>query len=185
MKKTTILIFVLSTLISFNSFGQKTEKIENDKSLEICQAYAESFVLEEINATIAIKKIILNHINFKYDDIESEEVNLKVAKYLNENNIVCSTVVGSNDEVTELHLYKRFVKDRYFDFFDEIITDEDYEVDLNKVQIRNGERETLLDYLEKTIIKFKDVPDTLFALNLLKEDLKALGAKLAKDIPEN
>lgn len=79
------------------------------------------------------------------------------------------------------HFYKRAVSQINFEIFYDLLTDDEYPVELNMVQIRNGKKETLLDFIE-TRKKKGVTPEFEGKLNILISDLRELGAKYAREL---
>ena len=88
---------------------------------------------------------------------------------------------GSEALYDNEHFYKRAVSYYQFEIFYDLLTDDEYPVELNMIQIRNGKKETLLDFIEAR--KKKGVSSELEReLNSLISDLRELGAKYAREL---
>lgn len=79
------------------------------------------------------------------------------------------------------HFYKRAVSSYKFQIFYDLLIDDEYPVELNMIQIRNGKKETLLDFIEAK--KKTGVSDGMEReLNFLISNLRDLGAKYAREL---
>ena len=105
-----------------------------------------------------------------------------VIEFLNEygEKLICEKASSSALFDNE-HFYKRAVSSYSFKIFYDLLTDDEYPVELNMIQMRNGEPETLLDFIKKRIDK--GVSGELEReLNILISDLRELGAKYGYEI---
>lgn len=75
------------------------------------------------------------------------------------------------------------MNNRVYDIF-ELLLDDDYEVNYNHIDYIGEHKtpETLLDYIDKLIIKVKGFEDTELDLRAIKAELIDLGAKRASEI---
>ena len=176
MKNILILLIVGFTL-STNAQSDSTWT-NKEIAYELCNIYGGAPVQGK-EPVEEIKKFILKFRGLPENYENWEKV---VIEFLNEYGeiLICpkssSTALFDNE-----HFYKRAVSSYRFEIFYDLLTDDEYPVELNMIQMRNGEPETLLDFIEKR--KKKGVSSELEReLNSLISDLKELGAKYANEL---
>lgn len=170
-----------SLILGFTLFtnAQEYSSLTNKKiAYKLCNIYGAAPGLGK-KPLEEIKKFILQFRGLPDDYENWEKV---VIEFLNEygEDLICpkgdSTALYDNE-----HFYKRAVSSYRFEIFYDLLTDDEYPVELNMIQMRNGEPETLLDFIKKRIKK--GVSDELKGeLNILISDLRELGAKYAYEL---
>ena len=117
-------------------------------------------------------------------DLDTDEVDTMVVKILNkEGNCLICKYDSIYKTYQEEHFYKRAIAEGTLELFDDFLTETDYPVDFNTIQMRNGEPETLLDFLDMKIRKtvHPNVRDELQNLRIL---LYKKGARKASELAE-
>lgn len=165
-----------SGLMDIVNIGEKLS--EEDIVIKLCIQY--SMARRKNKDPIdEVKYFILEQEGLPKDTEKWEEV---VIKFLNKfgEKLVCpksdTTALYDNE-----HFYKRAISSWKLEIFEDLLLDNEYPVELNMIQMRDGKPETLLDFIEKVIEK--GVSSELKGeLNILKRDLRELGAKYAREL---
>lgn len=130
------------------------------------------------------KKALGMFLKVKEDDPLYKE---KMSAFWKENmhRFICKYKKLGGREFPQMHIFKRLLYENHFQFFDNFLTDSKVvEIDFNYVEKRNGEEETIVDYLDKLIRTKKD--DPLYSMQDLVEIrdmlVRSFDAKRAKDL---
>ena len=176
--KTILVFFILVISISINAQNDYSNLSEKEIAYELCNIYGGAPGRGK-DALKEITKFILKHEGLPENTEDWEPV---VIDFLNKHgeNLICPKS-GSEALFDNEHFYKRAVSYYQFEIFYDLLTDDEYPVELNMIQMRNGEPETLLDFIKKRIDK--GVSGELEGeLNTLISDLRELGAKYAYEL---
>lgn len=165
-----------SGLMDIVNIGEKLS--EKDIANKLCFIYSTANMSkkEPVNE---IKKFILKYEGLPEDTQDWEKI---VINFLNKygDKLICPKTTSISLYEKE-HFYKMAVSSWKLDIFEDLLLDDEYPVELNMIQMRDGKPETLLDFIEKVIEK--GVSSELKGeLNILKRDLRELGAKYAREL---
>ncbi|MDO6737317.1 hypothetical protein [Wenyingzhuangia sp. 2_MG-2023] len=173
-----LVLLILGISLSVNAQTDYSKLSEREIVSCACRAYGGASIqgkdpLEELT------KFVLKLKGYPEDYKPWEKI---VIDFLNEYGeiLICSkadtTALFDNEQ-----FYKRAVSQINFEIFYDLLTDDEYPVELNMVQIRNGKPETLLDFIKLRIDKGV-TPEFEKKLNSLISDLRELGAKYAYEL---
>ena len=137
MKNIPMLIVLLYTALSY---GQQHNEATFGK--KICVRFSTA-VSSEIRDPIDTLKINCLKETGQYTegmDLDTDEVDTMVVKILNqEGNCLICKYKSLYMTYQEEHFYKRAIAERSYGLFDDFLTETDYPVDFNTIQMRNGE----------------------------------------------
>ncbi len=154
MRKTIFLFSFLLITISINAQENNDSKTSNKTNLvPLTKELANRLCIKIVskNAHQPIEKTIRNTL------IESKLIHKNATKadigaFINKNfnHLRCQNDPMSS-YIKEQHIYERAFDGHVLTFFDDIILDEDYKVDINKIIKHNGKEFTLLDHINYII----------------------------------
>ena len=173
----TLLILGISVSVNAQAFDC-SECSERELVIQTCRAYGSASTKGK-DPVEELKRFVLKFRGLPQDYENWQKV---VIEFLNEyGEILICPKADSTALYDDEQFYKRAVSSYQFQIFYDLLTDDEYPVELNMIQIRNGKPETLLDFIKKRIDK--GVSGELEReLNVLISDLQELGAKYAYEL---
>ncbi|WP_418512127.1 hypothetical protein [Corallibacter sp.] len=173
-------LFILGFTLSVNAQTDYSKMSESEIMISVCGSYGNASTLGK-EPVEELKKFILKFRGLPQDYKPWEKI---VIDFLNEYGeiLICpkadTTALFDNEQ-----FYKRAVSSYQFEIFYDLLTDDEYPVELNMIQMRNGKPETLLDFIKKRIDKgvSGELERELYSLIA---DLQELGAKYAHELED-
>lgn len=155
--------------------------ITDDRIQRLCSMARKQFVGGGKNK---FKKALGMFLNIKEDDPLYKE---KMSAFWKENmhRFICKYRKTQGREFPQMHIFKRLLYENHFQFFDDTIFGDEFEVDFNFVEVRDGKEETIIDYLDALIARVERESDPLYNLNFLKatrEGIYNYGGRKASDL---
>ncbi|MBL6449625.1 hypothetical protein JMN32_25160 [Fulvivirga sp. 29W222] len=171
----------------YEYFDERITEIQNDIQIKDLT----NTELEQITKRLCIKVIEAGITGFKSEefkrlihealntpnDLKESNKNMIIVAFLNKykQKLICPKVTGKTDS-RDMLIYKKAALEGIVDLYDEILLDNEAfpNIDFNGYEIVDGNKETVVDYIDyliKTVLYDKD------ELELLRDDIIDYGGK--------
>ncbi len=177
MKKLTLIFSILLITLSINAQEKKTSKNKTDKInsdlVPLTEELADLICVKIVSrdAYQSVQKTVRD-VLIQSKLIPKDATKINIGNFINKNfNSLRCFNDPTNMHIKEQHVYERAFDGHVLTFFSDIILDEDYKVNINKVIKHNGKEFTLLDHINY-IIKNESHKFDLTRLRGLRDGIK-------------